>query len=203
MIETGDFDYNFCQQVFSKYKLFHQKGENTYGGVILLVRNDLKMNRVECSIPNICGVNIETDRNEALRVVGVYAPESKSWNWHDLTTLISHKCTFFGGFNVDLEKDKDKAEILTLWADSHLLSPYTSTQSTSLRSDKLIDYVLSTGIPVSIHSPTKEVPQVIINPFSAFYQLTLKKQHTPATSDGRYSQCFANMSTPFGRNTGT
>ena len=152
LIETGDFDYTFCQQVFSKYKLFHPKGENSYGGVILLVRNNLKTNRVECSIPNICGVDIETDRNETLRVVGVYAPESKSWNWHDLTTLISRKCAFFGDFNVDLEKDKDKAEVLTLWADSHLLAPYTPTQSTSLRSDRIIDYVLSAGIPVSIQT---------------------------------------------------
>ena len=152
LLETGDFDYTFCQQVFFKYKLFLQKGENSYGGIILLVRNDLKMKRVKCDIPNVCGVDIETDRNATLRIVGVCAPESKSWNWQDLTSLISHKCVFFGDFNVDLEKDKEKAETLIHWADSHLLSPYTQAQSTSLRSDRIIDYILSAGIPVSIQT---------------------------------------------------
>ena len=79
LLETGNFDYIFCQQLFSKYKLFHQEGENSCADVTLFVRNDLKMKRVECNIPNICGVDIETDRKDINRVVGIYASESKEY----------------------------------------------------------------------------------------------------------------------------
>ena len=78
--------------------------------------------------------------------MSVYAPESKSWYWYDSISLISHNCILFGDFNVDLEKDMDKAETLTLRIDSLFLSLHTPSQPTSLSSDRVIGYVFSAGI---------------------------------------------------------
>ena len=49
---------------------------------------------------------------------GVYAPDSRSWNWQNLSTFVSDNCVIFGDFNVDLEQDGNKAESLLDWADS-------------------------------------------------------------------------------------
>ena len=150
LLETDWFDLQHCSQVFSKYKIFSQKGENSNGGIIILVRNDLKTERISCELPNICIVDILED--ERLRVVGVYAPDSKSWVWEDLTQFVTSKCAFFGDFNVDLDKDKSKAELLMMWVDSQFLTPYIPSQPTSMRSDRIIDYVLSSGFSVCIQT---------------------------------------------------
>ena len=90
--------------------------------------------------------------DERLRVVGVYAPDSKSWVWEDLTQFVTSKCAFFGDFNVDLDKDKSKAELLMMWVDSQFLTPYIPSQPTSMRSDRIIDYVLSSGFSLCIQT---------------------------------------------------
>ncbi len=61
LLETGSFDLQHCNQVFSNYKTFFQKGENPNGGVIILVRNDLKTNRIHCVLPNICVIDVLDD----------------------------------------------------------------------------------------------------------------------------------------------
>jgi len=141
LIETGKIDLSFYNQSFLNFKLFFQSGENRNGGVLVLVRNEIQVKRVDCSIPNVCivDVNLEDD----VRIMGVYAPDSRSWNWQNLSTFVSDNCVIFGDFNVDLEQDGNKAESLLDWADSLNLSPFVPDCPTSLRSDRTIDYALS------------------------------------------------------------
>jgi hypothetical protein len=150
LLETGWFDLQLCSKIFSKYKVFFQKGENSNRGVIMLVRNDVKTVRISCKLPNICIVDIL--EGETLRIIGVYAPDSKSWQWNDLSPFITSKCAFYGDFNVDLEKDQAKADLLLSWADSLFLSPYIPSQPTSMRSERIIDFVFSSGFSVCIQT---------------------------------------------------
>ena len=49
--------------------MFFQKGENKNGGVLILVRYDLQVSRIDCKLPNVCIIEIRGD--ELLRLVGV------------------------------------------------------------------------------------------------------------------------------------
>ncbi|CAF4713690.1 unnamed protein product, partial [Rotaria socialis] len=79
LVETGEFDISFHQKIFKDYRLLYQKGENRNGGVLILIKESFSISRVSCSIPNICVVDIKGEDN--LRIIGVYAPDSKSWSW--------------------------------------------------------------------------------------------------------------------------
>ena len=110
LVETGLIDLPWMNMTFPDRSIFYQKGENSFGGVALLIRKDLKAKTVNSDIPNICTVDI--DLEEKIRIVGVYAPENKSWSWKDLTPLISAKCILLGDFNVDLDKDTKPSDLL-------------------------------------------------------------------------------------------
>ena len=154
LLETGVADLALCKQVFSSYHVFSQEGENSNGGVVVLVRTSLKCERVDFKLPNVCVVDIceEQTIEKKLRVIGVYAPDSRSWSWDNLSAAITNNCVLFGDFNVDLEKDNEKAESLTSWAESMFLSPYIPAQPTSLRSTRTIDYAFSSGRAMSIQT---------------------------------------------------
>ncbi|CAF4646630.1 unnamed protein product, partial [Rotaria socialis] len=49
-------------------------GENSNGGVVIFVRNDLKTERMVCNLPNVCAIDIIAE--EPIRIIGVYAPET-------------------------------------------------------------------------------------------------------------------------------
>jgi hypothetical protein len=152
LLETGRLDLSFYYQSFSNFKLFYQLGENRNGGVLILVRSELHVKRVDCSIPNVCIIDVKLE--DECRIVGVYAPDSRSWCWQDLSPLVSDKCIVFGDFNVDLEQDGIKAEGLLDWADSLSLSPFVPDCPTSLRSDRSIDYAFS------------NIPSIVIQKFN-------------------------------------
>ena len=141
LLETGDVDLSFCAQAFSNFRVFFQHGENKCGGVLVMVRSGIQVSRVECKLANVCAIDVKVV--DEIRIVGVYAPASRSWSWDQLSHLVSNKCSFFGDYNVDLMRDGEKAELLLGWADSHFLAPFVPDCSTSLRSDRTIDYVLS------------------------------------------------------------
>ncbi|CAM4822440.1 unnamed protein product [Rotaria magnacalcarata] len=124
--------------------------ENAYGGVVILVRNDIKTNRLHCDLPNVCIVDILN--NSPLRILGIYAPDSKSWHWDNLSPFLSSNCILFGDYNIDLDKDKSKAETLLNWADLHFLTPYIPSQSTSIRSDRIIDFALTSGFHINMQT---------------------------------------------------
>ncbi|CAM4785109.1 unnamed protein product [Rotaria magnacalcarata] len=124
--------------------MFYQKGENKNGGVLVLVRLDIQATRIECKLPNVCVLDIKGE--EILRIIGVYAPDSKSWIWKDLSPLLTKKGVMFGDFNVDIVQDDKKAEIFLAWIDTHFLAPFTPASPTSLlkphpyTDSPLIDY---------------------------------------------------------------
>jgi endonuclease/exonuclease/phosphatase (EEP) superfamily protein YafD len=152
LLEVGPFDRAYCGQIFDKYTILFQRGENTHGGVVMLVRVRIKHQRVPCNVPNVCVVDLTQDEKNPQRIMGLYAPESKSWMWEELSEFVTEDCSLFGDFNVDLEQDGEKAEGLLKWADSLSLAPYAPEAHTSLRSNRTIDYAFSTGNPISIQT---------------------------------------------------
>ncbi|CAF3312320.1 unnamed protein product [Rotaria socialis] len=89
---------------------------------------------------------------EKIRIIGIYASESKSWNWKDLTNLIFNKCIILGDFNVDMNNDTQSSEALLQWTDACSLAPCIPDAATSLASNRTIDYALSNGVPLSIQT---------------------------------------------------
>ncbi|CAF1271166.1 unnamed protein product [Rotaria magnacalcarata] len=57
-----------------------------------------------------------------------------------------------GDFNIDIERDGDKADKLLEWMDSGSLRPVIPDSNTSLRSNRIIDYALSTNIDLSMQT---------------------------------------------------
>ena len=108
LLEVGVFDHSSILKFFPKHRFFFQAGENRNGGVVILIRNDLKVKRLDCAIPNV--VALDLDLEESIRLIGVYGPESKTWNWQDLSKFCDEKSVVFGDYNIDLEKDGKKAE---------------------------------------------------------------------------------------------
>ncbi|CAF1213925.1 unnamed protein product [Rotaria sordida] len=87
---------------------------------------------------------------EDFRLIGVYASDSKTWSWDDLSHFLSKKCVIYGDFNVDIMQDRKKAEILLQWADEQFLAQALSNSPTSLRSDRVIDYAFVRGLNLDI-----------------------------------------------------
>lgn len=148
LLETGNSDIAFYERNFSNYKLFFQKGENKNGGIIVLVNPKIRVKRIECKIPNVLVIDFQEPNK--LRIIGVYAPERKSWSWDDLSSFISNSCVIYGDFNVDIELDGSKADRILKWADNHLLTHNITDLPTSKRSDRKIDYAFSRGIDIDI-----------------------------------------------------
>lgn len=76
---------------------------------------------------------MDIELEERIRIVGMYASESKTWDWTDLSSIISNKCILIGDFNVDLKEDGIEAEMLINWVDSYELIPYVPDSFMSLR----------------------------------------------------------------------
>ena len=106
-----------------------------------MARPGIQVNRATCDLPNVCVVDILSQ--EVTRVIGMYAPESRSWTWDSLSSIISENCVVLGDRNTDLEQDGIKAEWLLAWADELGLAPFAPDSATSLQSNRIIDYALS------------------------------------------------------------
>lgn len=148
--EVGAVDSTVIESAFEKYRYYYQAGENAHGGVLVLIRNGLQTKRVTCSIPNVCIIDVNLEKT--MRLVALYAPASKTWKWDDVTPFISRECIMLGDFNVDLEKDGEKADGLLKWMDECCLGPCLPDSNTSLRSDRTIDYALTTGTNITIQT---------------------------------------------------
>ncbi len=57
-----------------------------------------------------------------------------------------------GDFNIDIERDGDKADRLLEWMDSCSLGPIVPDSNTSLRSERTIDYAVAAGVDLTIQS---------------------------------------------------
>ncbi|CAF4522977.1 unnamed protein product, partial [Rotaria socialis] len=131
--------------------MYLQKGENSNGGVMILIKNSIISKEIKCSIPNVCVTEIDNEGSKT-RILGVYATESRTWNWNDISPYINENCLMFGDFNIDIKNDGTKAEALLTWADTFLLAPFIPEESTSLRSDRTIDFVFSNNHRVDIQT---------------------------------------------------
>lgn len=92
LFETGNVDLSFYEKIFSSFQIFYQWGENRNSDVLMLVRYGISVTRVECRLPNVCVIDISGD--EIVRLMGVYAPVSKSWTWDNLSPFLSLRNVF-------------------------------------------------------------------------------------------------------------
>ncbi|CAF1480874.1 unnamed protein product, partial [Adineta steineri] len=180
MDETGCIDLYDYRQMFCDFKMFQQSGENSNGGILILVRNGIMVKRVECKLPNVCVIDVELE--EDLRIIGVYAPDSRSWSWEDLSPFVNDKSVVYGDFNVDLEQDGVIADNFLDWADSLFLSPFVPDDPTSLRSDRKIDYAFSNinGIDIQTHkmkTTSDHSPVISVLPMKCKKQVNGKSIH--------------------------
>lgn len=152
LVEIGSIDPTLAKEVFVNYKHFYQAGENSWGGVLMLCKPYISATRVECDIPNVCIVDVKQETS--VRIVGIYAPKSKSWQWNSISLYIKDDCVLFGDFNIDLDCKKDEkfaAELMD-WAESLGLSPEIPDSPTSLRSNRRIDYAFARGVQIGIQA---------------------------------------------------
>ncbi|CAF3127738.1 unnamed protein product [Rotaria sp. Silwood2] len=161
--EVGKVDLSLIGATYPSYHCFYQAGENAFGGVIVLIRQNIPASRLLCSLPNVCIIDLHLE--VPTRLIGIYAPASKSLVWNDLSRFTTPSFIIMGDFNVDLEKDGDKADTLLNWADDLDMAPFVPDAHTSLRSDRTIDYALGIGIENRFRH-MKGPQRVIINRFS-------------------------------------
>ena len=148
--EVGRWDSSTLSAALPNYRFFYQAGENPHGGILIFVRNGIVTSRVPCALPNVCALDLQLE--EPLRIVALYAPASKSWQWSDLSSLTTSRCVLLGDFNVDLEKDEEKATHLLEFMDSCALAPFIPDTNTSLRSERTIDFALTRGVDISVQA---------------------------------------------------
>ncbi|CAF5192434.1 unnamed protein product, partial [Rotaria magnacalcarata] len=150
-----------------------ETGENKHGGIVVLVKEGIISTRIRCDLPNVCVVDIKGEKD--FRLLGVYAPNSKSWSWDDLSLFLSNKCIIYSDFNVDIMQDGQIAESLLKWTDNHYLAPIIPSSATSLRSNRVIDYALVRGLNIDIqiysgNTSSDHRPVISTIPFKAARQ---------------------------------
>ena len=75
--EVGTFDQQVMRPAVTNYRFFYQKGENSWGGVLMLIKASIPSSRIKCQVSNVCVVEIKLERT--IQLIGIYVPKSKSW----------------------------------------------------------------------------------------------------------------------------
>ncbi|CAF3838437.1 unnamed protein product [Rotaria magnacalcarata] len=143
----------------------------------MLFNESISISRVPCKLPNVCVVDVNGE--EVVRLIGIYAPDSKTWSWDDLSHLLSKKCIVYGDFNVDIMKDGKKADILLKWAGDYFLAQALPNSPMSLRSDRVIDYAFVRGINLDIqvyngNTTSDHLPILSVIPFKVLQQKQIR-----------------------------
>ena len=115
-----------------------------------MIRNGISATRVACVLPNVCIIELALE--QTIRLATIYAPASKTWEWNDLSPFVTSSCIFMGDFNIDLERDGEKANHLLEWMDAYALGPVIPDANTSLRSERTIDYAVAAGVDLAIQT---------------------------------------------------
>jgi hypothetical protein len=68
------------------FNIFHQRGTDRSGGVCIAVGKHLKATHVETDIPNTLVIDI-IGLSEAVRIIGMYWPNSQNRNLDDISRL--------------------------------------------------------------------------------------------------------------------
>ena len=72
----GFFNTQLMRQVFTKYRYFHQKGNNSWGGVIVLIKLSIPSSSIKYKNFNVGVVEVEVEVERIIRRIGIYAPRS-------------------------------------------------------------------------------------------------------------------------------
>lgn len=56
--EVGHVDFQLLRGAFLNYSIFYQAGENSHGGVLIMIRNGINTTRTNCTIPNVCVIDL-------------------------------------------------------------------------------------------------------------------------------------------------
>ncbi|CAF4660723.1 unnamed protein product [Rotaria magnacalcarata] len=140
---------------------------------------DLKLKLERYLIQMKKAKEIDVNGEEVVRLIGIYAPDSKTWSWDDLSHLLSKKCIVYGDFNVDIMNDGKKADILLKWADDYFLAQALPNSPTSLRSDRVIDYAFVRGINLDTqvyngNTTSDHLPILSVIPFKVLQQKQIR-----------------------------
>jgi hypothetical protein len=148
-LETVDADLKVCRQLFSDFSLFFLKGENKNGRMLILVSTDLYASRIKYDLTNVC--TVEFQGKAPSRILGIYAPKSRSWPWEHLSQYMSRSNVLFVDFNVNLECDQDKALRLLIWAIE--LAPSNASVTRCLATAVLIVVITFLSAMFKVTSP--------------------------------------------------
>jgi hypothetical protein len=117
--ETGYVDFSLTGAALSNYRSFYQPGENAHGDVLVMLHNGIMATKVECSLLNVCIIDLHLEF--PTRLVAIYAPSTKSWQWSDLSPFTTKHCMIMGDFNIDIYRQKKKRKRIEK-REKHLFS---------------------------------------------------------------------------------
>jgi len=106
LVSKYDASFVICTEVgeiwykssLPNFNIFHEKGTNKNGGVIIGVGKHLKATKQETNLPNTLVVDI-CGLNEPLRVIGIYWPDSQKRDINDISQYITGNTIVAGDFN--------------------------------------------------------------------------------------------------------
>jgi hypothetical protein len=100
LTEVGELWY---KQKIPEYSIFHEKGTNKNGGVVIEVGKHLKASKIDANLKNTLIVDI-FGLNEPLRVIGIYWPDSQKRNIDEITPFVTDSTIITGDFNASVEE---------------------------------------------------------------------------------------------------
>ena len=56
--EVGKVEIGFVETCFAAHNVYYQAGENSHGGVLIMIRNNLRAARVKFNTPNVCAIDL-------------------------------------------------------------------------------------------------------------------------------------------------
>lgn len=129
------------------FNIFHEKGTNKNGGVVIGVGKHLKASKLEVNLLNtvivdICGLN------EPLRVIGIYWPDSQNRDLKDISGFITSNTIIAGDFNATVAAWNSPAtdtrgKKVETWCIENTFDYISGTRNSSKRSLRNIDLAFS------------------------------------------------------------
>lgn len=134
-------------QTIPDFKIFHERGTNKNGGVIIAVGKHLKASKVETNMANTLIVDI-IGLEIPLRVIGIYWPKSQKRDINEISALITKNTVIAGDFNASVKewnspKTDKRGEIIKSWSEENSLRYIHGTTNSSRRSDRNIDFTFT------------------------------------------------------------
>lgn len=129
------------------YRTFDQRGNHGKEGAIIAVAKQLRATRIETTIANTVVVDID-GLSAPIRVIGIYRPHHRACNLDDLNSSLVNETLIAGDFNATIEECNSpntdaKRTILKRWMERNNFLYISSTEYTSKRSDRNIDFFLT------------------------------------------------------------